>query len=258
MDVTVTEAWLVIPCFNEAQRLRSTDMADFLATFPGVHLCLVDDGSTDETFARLSALESCHPDRVTVLRHETNRGKAEAVRTGVLHGLDTADHPRLGYWDADLATPLSELALFERETGRTPGWDILMGCRHQRLGTDIRRKKARHYLGRVFATIVSQLLGLPVYDTQCGAKIFRRDVARHLFSSPFRTSWVFDVELLARYLDANGHDAALERIREVPLDRWTDVGGSKLTPAACLNAVRELFIISRVYGQRGSGSKRDR
>ncbi|OIQ49038.1 Poly-beta-1,6-N-acetyl-D-glucosamine synthase [Pseudodesulfovibrio hydrargyri] len=257
--MTSAGTWLVIPCFNEERRLSLTGMADALETFPGVHLCMVDDGSADGTLALLSAFAESHPGRVTVLRHDLNRGKAEAVRTGVLHGLDNTGHQRLGYWDADLATPLDELSLFERETERTPDWDILMGCRHQRLGTKIRRKKTRHYTGRVFATMVSQLLDLPVYDTQCGAKIFRRDVIGSLFSRPFRTTWIFDVELLARYIAAKGREAALERIREVPLDRWTDVGGSKLSPAAYLKAIGDLFILSRTYAaKRGSDSNRHR
>ena len=253
--MTAAGTWLVIPCFNEERRLRPTELADFLEVFPDVHLCLVDDGSTDGTYALVSGLAASHPERVTALRHDRNRGKAEAVRTGVLHGLDHTEHEQLGYWDADLATPLGELVLFQAEMRRTPDWDILMGCRHQRLGTTIRRKKTRHYLGRVFATLVSQILDLPVYDTQCGAKLFRRDAAVLLFSRPFLTGWIFDVELLARYITIRGHAAALARIREVPLDRWTDVCGSKLSPAAYVKALRDILIISRAYDRRGSDSK---
>ena len=94
------------------------------------------------------------------------------------------------------------------------------------LGHRIERSWARHYLGRLFATASSQVLGLPVYDTQCGAKVFRDGPAlRAALATPFTSRWAFDVELLGRL--GTGAD---RRFLEVPLERWHDVGGSKLRP----------------------------
>ncbi|WP_338667707.1 glycosyltransferase [Pseudodesulfovibrio methanolicus] len=246
----MTDIWLVMPCFNERNRLSRESVDQFLAYAPDGHLCLVDDGSRDGTHELLLDLQRRSPDTVTVLRHTSNKGKAEAVRTGILHGASKSDHAYVGYWDADLATPFSQLPLFFAEMGKTPCGEIFMGCRHQRLGTAIERKWTRHYSGRVFATAASQVLGLPVYDTQCGAKLLLRETAVPLFQEPFLTTWVFDVELLARFLAAKGRQKALDAIREIPLERWTDIAGSKVSLKAYFTGARDLINIAREYGFR--------
>jgi len=242
----ISHLWLVIPCFNEETRLPVDAFLGFLSEAPDARLCFVDDGSTDRTYEILSDIRERHPDNVCLLRLSANKGKAEAVRAGILHGLSHSARGCVGYWDADLASPLDQLKLFDMETV-VGGWQVLMGCRHQRLGTDIRRKAVRHYLGRCFATAVSHLLKLPVYDTQCGAKVFQAEVAEVLFARPFVSSWIFDVEILARFLEAYGREAAFFAIREIPLNTWHDVEGSKLSLASYIRAARDLWAIHREY-----------
>jgi hypothetical protein len=114
------------------------------------------------------------------------------------------------------------------------------------LGREVHRQAVRHYLGRVFATVVSTLLRLPIYDTQCGAKIFRvTEPVKRLFALPFRSKWIFDVELLGRHVAAVGRARAEQTIFELPLERWTDVAGSKLTPWHAARALWDLTIIGR-------------
>jgi dolichyl-phosphate beta-glucosyltransferase len=100
------------------------------------------------------------------------------------------------------------------------------------LGRDVRRNTTRHYLGRVFATAVSHALDLPVYDTQCGAKMLRvTGATATLFREPFRNPWIFDVELIARYLRlpvAPGEPARRDRLYELVVPAWHDIAGSKL------------------------------
>ena len=107
-----------------------------------------------------------------------------------------------------------------------------MGSRVALLGRDIRRSAVRHFTGRVFATAASIVLGLPVYDTQCGAKLFRVTPRfQELVSQPFRTRWIFDVEILARMVSETkptNSDFARPTIYEYPLERWHDVQGSRL------------------------------
>ncbi len=239
---------LVVPCFNEASRLVPEAFVRFAASRPSVHLLFVDDGSTDGTSAVLTRVCEAAPDACAVLRLERNAGKAEAVRMGMLEAF--ARHPEfVGFWDADLSTPLEAADDFLALAAGRPDLDVLLGSRVKLMGRDIRRQAWRHYLGRVFATAVSVTLGLPVYDTQCGAKVLRASgTVRDLFSRPFVSRWIFDVEVLARYLDtpaAEGAPARRERIYEVALRSWHHARGSKLRPWDFLRAFVDLVTISR-------------
>jgi glycosyltransferase involved in cell wall biosynthesis len=208
----------------------------------------VDDGSRDQTLSRVRAIAEQRPESVSVVALAHNQGKAEAVRQGLLHALSGnagGNAAIVGYVDADLATPPSELRRLT-DLARNNDYDILMAARVQLLGRHIERKSARHYLGRVFATCASFALGLPVYDTQCGAKLFRRGPAlAAALEEPFLSRWAFDVELLARLVRPRPGIAAIPqaRIREEPLLAWTDVPGSKLFPSAALRSGIELLRI---------------
>jgi hypothetical protein len=125
---------------------------------------------------------------------------------------------------------------------------MIMGARVQLLGRRIERSALRHYAGRFAATAISTVLGLRVYDTQCGAKLFRADPARELFREPFRTRWIFDAEIIARLiarLGAHSDPSARDVIYEYPLHAWMDVRGSKIGPSDYLRAAVDLL---RIYG----------
>src|SRR5205814_1495147 len=204
----------------------------------------------------------------TVLNLAQNSGKAEAVRQGILAALDLR-HPErsegpgrpggatkpdyVGFWDADLATPLTELPPFIEILDARPAVQMVMGARVRLLGRDISRHASRHYFGRVGATLISQTLKLAVYDTQCGAKLFRATGdTRHVFSAPFLSRWIFDVEIIARYIRLWGRDAAAHKIVEYPVRQWHDVKGSKLKSHDFVRALRDLWRIRRAYKMRGT------
>ena len=137
-----------------------------------------------------------------MLNLPANAGKAEAVRAGVLRALEL-EPDSAGYWDADLATPLDAIPHFLRVFEERPQIELVMGARVHLLGRHIERNPLRHYLGRVAATLIALTLKLRVYDTQCGAKLFRTTpVMREVFAAPFASSWAFDVEVLARLVRA--------------------------------------------------------
>ena len=145
----------------------------------------------------------------------------------MLHALaDTAQYA--GFIDADLSAPLTEVATLRDELDAYPEVWAAFGSRVKLLGRRVERYATRHYLGRVFATGASLALGLPVYDSQCGLKLFRPTAeVGDAFTTPFRSRWLFDVELLDRLATAAGADLH-RRIHEVPLRAWADPGGSKL------------------------------
>jgi dolichyl-phosphate beta-glucosyltransferase len=238
---------IVVPCYNEEKRLDVAAFAQYLEQPSGVRFMLVNDGSKDGTLGVLQQLASRFPARVSVLDINPNQGKAEAVRRGMLQAMAAADVEYAGFWDADLATPLGAIEVFEPVLERLPRVDMVFGTRVQLLGRQIERKAARHYLGRVFATAASIVLSLPVYDTQCGAKLLRvNDHSRALFAAPFGSRWIFDVELVARYCrDRDG----LTGIFELPLDRWADIGESKVRPVDFIRAFGEMLIIYRTYSR---------
>lgn len=241
---------LVVPCYNEANRLDAGAFARFAATHNGYGILFVDDGSRDATLELLQRLASSHPQAFAVLPLPRNVGKAEAVRQGVLAAA-AAGPEYIGYWDADLATPLDIAPEFVRLLDEQPHLDLVTGARVQLLGRSIRRRAARHYTGRVFATAVSLLLRMAVYDTQCGAKLFRWAPAmRSAFADPFLSRWVFDVEIIARmkaFRQSKGLAPAAGAIYEFPLPRWHDVAGSKLRPSDYVRAARDLARIWRRY-----------
>lgn len=214
-----TKICLIVPCFNEAARLDFRRFAELPA---GVTCLLVDDGSHDDTAAVIRGHQS---GAIRLLELPRNVGKAEAIRQGVLHAKASGlldDAAWVGYWDADLATPFSEIEGFIAYGALADGTvDGILGSRIYKLGSTIVRSYRRHLLGRVFATASAALLGLDCYDSQCGAKLFRTHIVDEAFGQPFLSRWIFDVEILARLRG--------RRLIEYPLRRWADVRGSKIS-----------------------------
>jgi glycosyltransferase involved in cell wall biosynthesis len=247
MGNTRMTATIVIPCYNEANRLPVPAFQEFMRNSPDIRFLFVNDGSRDatlEVLRKLCAGSTTH----TVLDLPANGGKAEAVRAGMLAAIAQHQAGIVGFWDADLATPLSAihdlLAIMEQRAEL----QFIFGARVKLLGRDIRRRPMRHYLGRIFATAASLVLRLPIYDTQCGAKLFRvTPELGQILADRFRATWVFDVELIARYLrlPTVRRDTVESLIYEFPLYAWEDVAGSKLRPKDFLRAILDLYRIYR-------------
>ena len=241
---------IVLPCFDEATRLPAAALSRFAASNPGVGFVLVNDGSRDATLERLRSLEAAAPSQFSVIDLPQNRGKGEAVRAGMAHAFGLGCE-FAGYWDADLATPLEEISRFARVLEDRPETLVVFGARVALLGRSIRRSAFRHYLGRVFATVAAESLGVPIYDTQCGAKLFRAaPETRSLFTDPFLTRWLFDVEILARLVAANRPDGAArvrDLVYELPLRQWHDIGASKVRAFDFARGAIDMLRIRRRY-----------
>jgi len=236
---------LIVPCYNEAQRF-DTQAFLALAGLADVTLVFVNDGSKDDTEQVLRRFCEVTGGRAELISLENNVGKAEGVRRGLSHALD-AGAEIVGYIDADLATPTAEIDRLI-ETLRADFRSALLGSRVQLLGTQIDRSPLRHYVGRVFGTLASLILGVPIYDTQCGAKVFRRTAALEAaLTDPFVSRWCFDIELLGRLLIGTVDRPGLpvDEIRELPLRRWRDIPGSNLSLAGAPKVMLELIRVAK-------------
>ncbi|MEK6759490.1 MAG: glycosyltransferase [Deltaproteobacteria bacterium] len=220
---------IVVPCFNEEKRLDRNAFTSALQKEKDLFFIFVNDGSGDKTLGLLESMRKEAPSRISVIDLEKNFGKAEAVRRGILKAIE-GPYENVGYWDADLSTPIDAVFRFCNilETTETT---LVLASRVRLLGRRVDRKLSRHYFGRVFATFASLLLRISVYDTQCGAKIFRNGpVLKKVFGRPFKVNWTFDVEMLARFhiIENKSPEEISSKWIEYPVEEWADVKGSKV------------------------------
>jgi glycosyltransferase involved in cell wall biosynthesis len=242
---------VIIPCYNEALRLNAGYLTKAILR-SGATVLAVNDGSTDLTLDLLQTIAKQLPNQFFILDLQHNAGKAEAVRQGMRYVSAVIPCEYAGFWDADFSTPLEELDWFRYLSGGVLQHDLIIGSRIARQGATIVRHPIRHYIGRFFATAVSLLLRIPLYDTQCGAKLIRSSLIDVAFGEPFSSKWLFDVELIYRL---RNHFASTERqpdILEVPLRKWTEIGGSKLRMKDFAQAPISLYHIWRRYGRAGA------
>ena len=231
---------VVIPAFNEADRLPDTLRSIARVELPGIRLervLVIDNGSTDGTgtLAERIGRELGLP--LTVTRGRGG-GKGAALR-GAIPGL-VRDEPGLDgvlFMDADNATDLSELAAFR--LGDAPA--VWIGSRYLP-GSQVtwlrgRPSFPRRVLSRGMRAAARSLLGLRERDTQCGFKLVPAAWADQLFSALRTEGWTFDAELLAR-----AHRAGLA-VREVPV-RWVERPGSKVRPVQ--DGLRSLLELVRI------------
>jgi dolichyl-phosphate beta-glucosyltransferase len=241
---TVQKTIIVVPCYNECERLKEKEFI-LLSRRSNLQLLFVNDGSEDRTDQRLKEIAGGLGEKADILNFKRNRGKAEAVRQGMLHAIKEGA-AITGYIDADMATPAKEvLLLLDAAMGK--GYAVTLGSRVKLLGTSINRRPMRHYIGRVFATMASVILQLPVYDTQCGAKFFQvSPTICNALSEPFISRWIFDVELIGRLL--TGSDVSKpfteDDFIEIPLHEWRDVKGSKISFIDFAKVAKDLVCVA--------------
>lgn len=211
---------IIIPAYNEEVRLPAyllsikAYLSDLYST-DEVEIIVVDDGSTDATAAVAAAVDG-ESGLIRIIRLECNRGKGYAVKTGMLAATGTL---RI-FADADGATPFREIEKLLQTM--EAGADIVVASRA--LKDDSRTvlsSPLRRFLGNTFNVMVRALAVPGIYDTQCGFKLFKGDIAEALFRAQYTARFGFDVEVL--FL-ASMHGL---RIVEVPVN-WNNMSGSKV------------------------------
>lgn len=217
---------IIIPCYNEANRFPTERYLQFLKQQPEVRLVFVDDGSSDTTEKVLSAIVAAFPKQTNLIVLEKNQGKAGAVQKGILWAVTKTTSDRFAYLDADLSTSLEEC--LQLSEGIDEDYRFIFGSRILKTDNQIERKWYRFLIGRVVATAISTLLGISVYDTQCGCKILHRDLVELAFKDSFSSRWLFDVEIFFRLIRAFGKEKMIAFSKEVPLNQWIDTEDSRV------------------------------
>jgi len=235
---------VVVPCYNEEDRFPFQQFLDFARSNPEVLICLVNDGSKDKTLALMKGFQVVAPSNVAVYNMPQNGGKSEAVRQGMLHVLKNYSMNLIGFLDADLATLPEEFVAMAKYKETQPHIAGIIGSRIQRLGANIVRDDNRSLFSAVIKAFIKQILRTNLQDTQCGAKIFTRQLVPFIFSKPFLTPWLFDVEIFLRIQKKFGKSTLQNGIMEYPLMHWTEVDGSKLN---WKHAIRIPFQLANLY-----------
>ncbi len=219
---------IVVPCYNEENRFPYSAFLTFAQRHPEILLCFVNDGSKDNTLAMLKGIQTESRYNICVHSLDKNSGKSEAVRQGMLYVYQNFDVSNLGFLDADMATTPEEWLEMAAFKQKYPQFGAIVGSRIQRLGADIHRDNNRSLLSNIVKKFIRIILNTTFQDTQCGAKIFQRNLIPFLFGKPFLTPWLFDVEIFLRLQQKFGKSTLQKGVLEFPLMQWTEVGGSKL------------------------------
>jgi glycosyltransferase involved in cell wall biosynthesis len=241
----VPNTCIVIPCYNEEKGISNSEYSNFLENNPETLICFVNDGSKDNTLGVLNVLKAKHDAQIHILSLEKNSGKAEAVRAGINYCNQNFQHQFIGYLDADLATTLEEfIDLRNYLTGEIV---FSFGSRIRKIGSTIERENSRFLIGRVVATFISNILNIKVYDTQCGSKLFTKEISEELFQKEFISKWLFDVEIFYRMIHLFDREKAITKMHEVPLKLWVEKGDSKVKLTYGFKLWFDLYKISRNY-----------
>jgi glycosyltransferase involved in cell wall biosynthesis len=219
---------IIVPCYNEEKRFPYQRFLLFAQQHPEVLLCFVNDGSKDKTLAVLKGIQSECPGNICVFSLEQNGGKSEAVRQGMLYMHQKFDVELLGFLDADLATTPEEWLQMAKYKEQYPQFGAIVGSRIQRLGASINRDDSRSLVSSIIKKFIRIILKSSFQDTQCGAKIFHRNLVPFLFNRSFMTPWLFDVEIFLRLQKKFGKTSLQKGVLEFPLMQWTEVGDSRL------------------------------
>jgi dolichyl-phosphate beta-glucosyltransferase len=184
---------VVVPCYNEEQRLpRTIEQIERYLDARGVsyELILVDDGSADRT-RRVMDEAAARNKAVRIVALPENRGKGRALAEGV----KVSRGEEVLVTDADLSTPIDELEKLEGALAAGAGVAIASrAVRGSRV--ELSQPFYRVLMGKVFNLIVQVVLLPGIWDTQCGFKLFRGDVAREVFPELTTDGFGYDPEVL--------------------------------------------------------------
>jgi dolichyl-phosphate beta-glucosyltransferase len=226
------KACIVIPFYNESGRIDD-DYLNSILSIKKVDYVFVNDGSTDDTLAKLSKFKN----KVKIISYENNRGKAEAVRAGLIYASQKG-YDLVGYLDSDGAFPYVEVnnfikfATLKFEQNNDIG--VIIASRLRIAGRDINRETSRLIISYVIKFCLFIIFKDKPKDTQSGLKLIRNSsILRDNLVNKFKTRWFFDIELMY-------YMKSYCRIYELPVDSWSDIKGSNLSMRSIMYVVADL------------------
>ncbi len=208
---------IVLPAYNEEERIGKTleEILRYLKNRDYTYeLIVIDDGSIDNTFSIVRGFIRKNKN-IRLLRNLKNKGKGYSVKKGIM----SAKYPLILFTDSDLSTPLWEL---DKMINEIKSYDVVIASRNlKKSNIAIRQPLFRTLPGKAFSLLVDLITFLGIKDTQCGFKLFKKSIAREIFSRQTINRWGFDVEVL--YIAKKfGY-----KIKEVPVT-WINSKVSKL------------------------------
>ena len=218
-----TSTAIIIPCYNEGARIAKllADFEQLLEHEPNVSVVVVDDGSRQDHLREVERLVlqvQQKNSRISLLKKPKNGGKGSAIAAG----FDHVSTDVVGFIDADGSVTAAESLRVVKSLDQNNIVSGVIGSRVKMLGQNVERKLSRHLVGRVFATIVNMMFDIPVYDSQCGCKFFRRSAVQKLLPSITSQTWTWDTQLVILAYRAG------IKIVEGPVS-WSEVPGSKVS-----------------------------
>lgn len=187
---------LIIPCYNEENRFRQKEIGDFIHEYKFIDFCFVNDGSTDGT-ANYITKHFVNVNNCFLISFPNNLGKGNAIRQTLLQ-LKKKDYHLYGFIDADSEIPFSQVLNLIEEINKG---NFLMAISCRNLMQELKFNRSRSILSLLMMKIANQIIGFKpgLPDTQCGNKIFRREVLDACFSETFLSQWLFDIEVFLRF-----------------------------------------------------------
>ena len=241
----LNEIAIIIPVYNEANRFDIKEFSFFAKNHSNIYWYFVDDGSTDLTNLLINQLKDSLPlVNIQLLKLETNQGKAEAVRTGVLCALSAHKYSYIGFIDGDLQIPLKQIPKLYKAV-KSKAFDMAFSVRDFRRDFNVFKYRSVISYGMFFLNKSILNFEIPIRDSQCGCKLFSAHVAELLFNDPFISNWLFDIEILLRYKKSKHFSEG--NIIQVPLQKLNKSRDSKLKILENLHLIFDFIKIKRSY-----------
>ena len=233
----MTELSIIIPAYNEEDRIKKT-LEEYISYFKNYQheIIVIPNGCKDRTEEIVKLLSK----KYKTIKYKTIKepiGKGGAIK----EGFKIAEGSLIGFVDADLSTKPED---FEELIKNIKECDCIIASRYIKGAiVNPKQKFSRIIASRAFNLLVNFLFNLKIKDTQCGAKLFKKNVIKKIIPKLDITRWAFDVDLLFR-IKKEGY-----KIKEFPT-KWEDSLGStlklkKAIPEMILSLTRLRLINSR-------------